>query len=491
MPQKGYIPKPPRGTRDIQNQDLQIYDEIISVCKDKFKLRGAKQIDTPIFELNDTFKNLYGDEEKLIYKIDSSSRENVYKKVNSIDDQTIDLQKELGDQDKEELSLRYDLTVPFARFVACNGINLMKKFQIGKVYRMDTPQMEKGRYREFYQCDYDIIGSDQNSQLFEIEVLDLMTDILSTLLGKDMFRIRFNDRELLSDILKGCGLKSKKLKTVCSSLDKMDKHPWSYIENELVNVKNINIDIVAKIKNILDKLTIDTTKQKDGTPQMMQMLELLKSEKLISENIEQRLYLLLNNMLEIGILDFFKFDISLIRGLDYYTGIIYEAEYLDKSIMSFSISGGGRYDKMIGKLSTNNVPAIGLSIGVERIFNILKTTYEKAKINVLQPIVKTYVISPKLRKEENTEENKKKMILERIKLCKELRENGISCDMYHTPNAQMGAQFAYVDKNNIPFIIILGLQEVNKETVNLKNNKTREQQTLTREECVKFLQNNF
>ena len=480
MPKKGYIPKPPKGTRDIQNTDLQIYDEIIQVCKDKFKLRGAKQIDTPIFELNDTFKNLYGNEEKLIYKIDSSSRDAVYKSDKP--------NKTPEDQDKEELSLRYDLTVPFARFVACNGITLMKKFQIGKVYRMDTPQMEKGRYREFYQCDYDIIGSDQDTQLFEIEVLDLMTDILSTLLGKDMFKIRFNDRELLADILKSCGLKSKKLKTVCSSLDKLDKQPWEYVENELINIKNINSEIVANIKRILDKVVVDDS---SSGPQMIQMLNLLKSEKLINESIENKLTLLFNNMLELGILEYFKFDLSLIRGLDYYTGIIYEAEYLDKSIMSFSISGGGRYDKMIGKLSNNNVPAIGLSIGVERILNILKINYEKAKINVLPPLVKAYVISPKLRKEENTEENKKKMILEKIKLCKELRQNGISCDMYHTPNAQMGVQFAYVDKNNIPFIVILGLQEVTKGTVNLKNNKTREQQTLTKEECFRFLQNAF
>ena len=505
-----YIPKTARGTKDIDNSDIAIYRYIIYVCREKFKLRGATELETPVFELDKTFKSLYGEEEKLIYKIYNKDLDKkISNKVSDSKTFVSDSEKtSVSDSDKtfvsdsertknnkedrdirEELSLRYDLTVPFARHIAMNGYDIFKRYQIAKVYRKDKPQMDKGRYCEFYQCDYDIAGSDQDTHIFDIEVLDLMQDILSEIL-KDDFVIRFNDREVLFDILKKSGLKAKYIKRVCSSLDKMDKHDWSYIENELVNVKNISKDIVDNIKRNLNLIGQslgnefnENNAENESNYQMWDMYYCLLELGFMSQEAKSRLNAILKSLESLGILKYFKFDMTLIRGLDYYTGIIYEAEYANKDIMSSSIGGGGRYDKMIGKLSNSNIPAVGMSIGVERIFTILKSLNSIKS----EPKLDIFIVSPKLRGEENTQKNKDLLMTKKLELIKYYRNQSIKTSMYHKSNAQLGKQFDFVDKNQIPLIVIYGLGEINNKTVNVKNNKTRKEVTLAVDESVEYI----
>lgn len=505
MPKNKYVAKTAKGTRDIHFNDVLIYNNIINTCKNKFILRGAKQIDTPIFELEETFKNLYGEEEKLIYHLsDNVCFDNNSNKTNVIDN-VIDNVIENDKDTKEQLALRYDLTVPLARYVATHGIDQMKRFQIGKVYRRDKPQMDKGRYCEFYQCDYDIIGSDQNTGIYETEILELFVDVLKSLLGDNQFKIRFNDRTILFNILRKCGVKSKEMKTICSSLDKLDKHDFEYIKDELLNTKKIAKEIVDKINSIYIGFVTQINSLNNNSDvnksQMERVLSFLikqnSSEHIIVESETLSLLtIIVDNLKRLSIIDYFQFDLTLIRGLDYYTGIIYEAEHIDKNIMPSSIGGGGRYDKMIGKLQTikkkgkgQDIPAIGMSIGVERIFTVLKHDVKKSDSTI--SICQVYVVSPKLRKDENTDINKQLMVREKLAICQKLRQNNISCDMFHTNNAQLGKQFAYVDNNNIPYILIVGLKEIKENKVNLKNNQTREEQTLSLEDCIRYLQGIF
>jgi histidyl-tRNA synthetase len=427
------------GTRDFASIDVDIRQKIISILKSIFENADAIELDTPVIERRSIVDQMYGDEfNKLVYQL-----------VNPT-------------ETSSKLMLRYDLTVPLARYCAINSTKVLRRYQIGKVYRRDKANITAGRYREFYQCDFDIVGDDGGSAINDVEILDLLVRILDKLLGRRTYKIKISNRKLLTDILRSIGIDPSLVLSICSTIDKLDKfsfdeliaefetkgmtHQQVIILKQLFELPINDINILDQLTNYTDEQTIESIKK---------MFAILK-------------------YLEID--DAFEFDLSLARGMDYYTGIIYEAVYLDKSIMSSSIAAGGRYDKMIGKLSNHcDIPAIGLSIGLERIVKIIEET-SKNFCQKKNPSVYVASIGAS-----------DKVINERIKLCSELRNKGLTVAMSNKANPKMAAQFDTVFNQVIKFMIIIGEREISAGQIKIKEISTRKESIYNRSEGIDFL----
>jgi histidyl-tRNA synthetase len=326
-----------KGARDFMPYQMSIRKKAFQLIQDVFRKHGAVEIDTPVFELNETLMGKYGEESKLIY--------------------------DLQDQGGELISLRYDLTVPFARFMYSHNLPSIKRYHIGKVYRRDNPQMSKGRYREFYQCDFDIAGPSYGRMIPDSEVLKVVTEILSNLpIGN--FVIKLNHRKLLDATIELSGIPSTIFKQVCSSVDKLDKEPWEEVRKELLSkgVTEEQADELWTYVKLKDKPW--------GLYEVLASNEKVLANEKAKEALED-LKILFEYLDIFEISDCMSFDLSLARGLDYYTGLIYEAVLTDTDKVG-SICGGGRYDNLLGMFLSKSIPAVGVTIGIERIFNILE-----------------------------------------------------------------------------------------------------------------------
>lgn len=427
----------PTGTHDLNPSDIALREYIIGVAKQCFINYGGQQIDTPVMELYDNVRDLYGEEfHKLVYKFKD---------------------------EHDDLILRYDLTVPFARFVGMNGLRLFRRFQIGTVYRCDDPQISKGRYRAFLQADFDIAGSDLGSGVFDMEVLQLAEDLLSKLLG-DHFMIRLNHKDLISQYLQKLNVPVDNLSTVCSSIDKLDKKNLEEVCTELLQ-KGISGEIVEDISNLIKELTIKRTSK--------QTLDYLIQNNLIEGNTYDQFSILLDKLNYTGICDKIVFDPLLARGLDYYSGIIFEAYYLDKDIMGTSICAGGRYDNLIGKFSNHGqIPAVGISLGIERIATILENT----KFSIPKNNIDVYVASIG-----------EGMLNERIKLCSLLRKQNISTMMSYLGNPKMRTQFDDVFNYDAKYMVIIGQEEMKSEVIKIKTIATKVEETFNLNDGVNKL----
>ncbi|KAG9490944.1 hypothetical protein GDO78_006328, partial [Eleutherodactylus coqui] len=305
-----------------------------------FKRHGAETIDTPVFELKETLTGKYGEDSKLIY--------------------------DLKDQGGELLSLRYDLTVPFARYLAMNKITNIKRYHIAKVYRRDNPAMTRGRYREFYQCDFDIAGQ-FDPMIPDAECLKILHEILSELELAD-FLIKVNDRRILDGIFAVCGVPDTKFRTICSSVDKLDKTLWEEVKIEMVEKKGLASEAADQIgEYVQNNGGLDLIEKLLKDPKLSQnklALEGLNDMKILFQYLEL-----------FGVTDKISFDLRLARGLDYYTGVIYEAE---ESVRLGSVAAGGRYDGLVGMFDPKGrkVPCVGFSIGMEKIFSIMERKAE-------------------------------------------------------------------------------------------------------------------
>ena len=373
---KKVIPKEPVGTRDLLPHQMRIREHVINLVTSIFKRHGAVSIDTPVFELREVLTEKYGEEAKLIYNLE--------------------------DQGGELLSLRYDLTVPFARFVACHGISSIKRYQIAKVYRRDRPQIERGRFREFYQCDFDIAGP-SGPMIADSEVLSIIYELLhaiGTTCGFD-FEIKVSHRKLLSIMTQVAGVPPEKFKAVCSSVDKLDKSPWSEVRNELVVIKGLSEESADKLWEyiqlngepftVLESLKaklIEEFKGKNGGDEAKGDADY---KKIAAETIDD-MHLLFTYLKAMNVIGKIDFNLSLARGLDYYTGVIFEATARDEGneVKVGSIAGGGRYDELIGMFSNKKVPAVGMSIGIERIFAIIE---QKKAIKVRDVDTQVFICS--------------------------------------------------------------------------------------------------
>ncbi len=415
----------PIGVRDYDPNDMKLRNLMLSKIHNIFELYNGSQIDTSIFEFSNLLQFKYGEDEKLIFNMKD-----------------------------DKLSLRYDLTVPLVRYLIMNKIEKGKFFRIGKVYRCDTPVLNKARLREFYQCDFDIIGS-YDLMFTDAECISIINEIL-TQLEIENFIIRINNRKIIDSIFKLCNVPKKLFNTITSSVDKLDKHDWTYIKTEMLQ-KGLEEKIIDELENYFNKdINLD------------ELDSLLRSNKGNIVGVEELRKLI--EYLNIYEITSFRFDISLVRGLDYYTGTIYEVVIPDTDIGS--IAAGGRYDKLINSYNnTMNIPCVGMSIGFERIFLLCKLKQNNK--------CKAYIVTCG-----NIN------IKYKIDLIKKLRINNIGCDMSYKKKAKVLDQFQYAEDNNIKYCIILGEDEINKKVYKIRDTKTRAEEEIPFDKIVNYLINN-
>eukprot|EP00823_Brevimastigomonas_motovehiculus_P009215 TRINITY_DN8883_c0_g1_i1.p1 TRINITY_DN8883_c0_g1~~TRINITY_DN8883_c0_g1_i1.p1 ORF type:complete len:613 (+),score=170.51 TRINITY_DN8883_c0_g1_i1:92-1930(+) len=471
--------KVPKGTHDILPEEMVVREKAFRIIKNVFLRHGAVQIDTPVFELKETLMNKYGEDTKLIY--------------------------ELANQGGEILALRYDLTVPFARYMATHGTQNIKRFHIGRVYRRDQPIMTKGRFREFYQCDFDIAGYETAPVMLpDAEVIKVICEILSELeVGN--FKVKFNHRKLLDAMMEIAGVPKDKFRAICSAIDKLDKTPWEQVEDEMIRVKGLEhkqTDILRSLicrANTSSSLSSSTASvstpstatittsssspssstqsawivREPETPSTI--LALLKERKDLLKSKDavlaiDQLEKLTSYLKDLDCLDCVVMDLSLARGLDYYTGVIYEAVMTDGSQVG-SIGGGGRYDGLIGMFSGKNVPAVGVSVGIERIFTLLQ---QKEQLTGIRKNF-THVLVSSVGKN---------LLQERMKLAAEFWAAGIPAEIVYSENPKATKQFEFANECQIPYVVLIGEDELKKGVVSLKDMKTQIQVEVARKEIV-------
>ncbi|MEO6916589.1 MAG: histidine--tRNA ligase [Chitinophagaceae bacterium] len=445
-------PSIPQGMRDFGPETVRKRNYIFSIIRNTFELYGFQPLETPAMEQLETLMGKYGDEgDKLMFKVLNNGLndpKNVEKSRIAFD------QVLTGKSDKNltERALKYDLTIPFARYVAMNAGLLsfpFKRYQIQPVWRADRPQ--KGRYREFYQCDADIVGS--RSLLNELELALIYTEVLSKL-KLNGFRVLVNNRKVLKGIIEVCGLEEWE-KKVLVIIDKTDKIGIEGVRTEMQN-EAIPTDKVHRLIKIYSY---------DGDN--LAKINFLRD--LFGESVEGMAGL---DELEQLILDFATFnpesaalqiDLTLARGLDYYTGIIFEAR-APGQVKIGSIGGGGRYDDLTGLFGVPDIPGVGISFGVDRIYDVLE------ELNLFPTDVHkgTNVLFYNLGKEESRLA---------FRLMQNLRIAGISCEIYHE-EAKFDKQFKYAERKKIPFAVIIGEQELASETVIIRDLGRREQEVL-------------
>ncbi|KAJ6661348.1 hypothetical protein lerEdw1_014976 [Lerista edwardsae] len=435
---KENILKTPKGTKDFNPKQMAIRGKIFSTIISCFKRHGAVTIDTPVFELKDLLLENYGEESKLVY--------------------------DLKDQGGEELSLRYDLTVPFARYLAMNKISNFKRYHIAKVYRRDNPVMTKGRYREFCQCDFDIAGQ-YDPMIPDAECLKVMHEILSALQVGD-FLIKINDRRILNGIFKVCGVPDNKFETACSTLDKLGKVTWEEVKNEMVREKGISPDAADCIGEYV--------RLHGGVCLLKQLLQdpKLSQSQLAMEGLED-MKLLFEYLTLFGVIDQISLDLSLARGLDYYSGVIFEAVllhqrdgHLKESLHIGSVAGGGRYDGLVATFDPKRrkVPCVGVSIGVERIFSIIEENTEMSRVKVRTAETQVLVAAAQ-----------KNFLAERMKLIAELWDAGIKAEILYKKNPKLLNQLQYCEETGIPIVVIVGQQELMDGVLTLRDVSTRKE----------------
>lgn len=452
MAQKPSIPK---GTRDFSPEEMAKRNYIFDTIKEVFMLHGFSQIETPAMENLSTLMGKYGEEgDKLLFKILNSG--DFLKSVS--DEQLTERNCPRLTSQLCEKGLRYDLTVPFARFVVQYRNELQfpfKRFQIQPVWRADRPQ--KGRYREFYQCDADVIGTD--SLLNEIDLLQIIDEVFRRF-GINI-TIKLNNRKVLSGIAEIIGT-PEKIVDITVAIDKIDKIGIENVNAELLE-KGISQDAVNQLQPLL---TLSGTNEE----KLESLSKLLASSEIGLKGIEELRYVI-SNTDEVGIDATLELDVSLARGLNYYTGTIIEVKANDVQIGS--ITGGGRYDNLTGVFGLEGVSGVGISFGADRIFDVLN------QLNLYPAEAKntTKVIFV------NFGENEAKASLKHIKA---LRANGISCELY-PENAKMKKQMGYANDNKIPYVAIVGETELANNTITVKCMATGEQQQLTIDEMIEKL----
>lgn len=451
MAQKPSIPK---GTRDFSPEEMAKRNYILNTIISTYRLYGYREIQTPAMENLSTLLGKYGDEgDRLIFRI-----------LNSGDS--------LKDFDRQELltidpadfasracdrGLRYDLTVPFARYVVQhrNEITLpFKRYQIQPVWRADRPQ--KGRYREFYQCDADVIGSD--SLLHEVE----LTQIIDTVFAKLGVRvvILLNNRKLLTAISEQLGIENIIDLTV--SIDKLEKIGWEGVEEELRG-KGISEEAISRLKPILGISGSNEEK-------LAKLADLFSESEVGRKGVEELTYIL-DKLRHCRLQNEVRLDLSLARGLDYYTGTIFEVKALDTPMGS--ITGGGRYDNLTGVFGQSGMSGVGISFGAERIFDVLEALdlYPESTHSGTQLLFINFG---------------EKALDYILPLLGELRSEGITTEVY-PDDAKMKKQMSYANALSIPYVAFIGDDEIAQHTISVKDMESGEQQSYTTEELIALL----
>lgn len=463
--------KNPKGTRDWSGEDVQLLEDILAQISTVFRKHAGKKLETPVFELDQVLKGKYGEDSKLIY--------------------------DLKDQGGELLSLRYDLTVPFARWLAMNAqIKAYKRFAIAKVYRRDQPAIAKGRMREFWQCDIDFAGA-SDPMMSDSEIISIIVEVFEALQWTGRYTIKINDRRILDGLFETCGVPPEKVRTISSAVDKLDKMPWSEVREEMVEKKGLDPEIADRIEGYVTR--------KGGRD----LLEELKKDEKLMANPKAKLgveeFEILMDYLEAwGALDKISFDLSLARGLDYYTGVIYEvvtegsapvtakgssngtakgAEQVqqqakkvkkpvdededrsnDPSVGVGSVAAGGRYDNLVERFREKaDLPCVGISFGVDRIFSITK-----ARIAAGEKFHYVTSSSPDVYVMAFGGAGFSGMAKDRIQITRQLLDAGLKAEFTYKQKPKPQVQFKQAETAGAPFAVILGEDEMKSGQVKIK-----------------------
>ena len=458
--------KNPKGTRDWSGEDVDILEDILAQISSVFRKHAGKKLDTPVFEREEVLKGKYGEDSKLIY--------------------------DLKDQGGELLSLRYDLTVPFARWLAMNpNIKNYKRFAISKVYRRDQPAISKGRMREFYQCDIDFAGP-SDPMIADSEVIAIICEVFESLQWHGRYTIKINDRRILDGMFEVCGVPADKIRSISSAVDKLDKSPWSEVRQEMVETKGLEPEVADRIQ------TYVTRKGGKDLLEVLQKDEQLLANPKAKQGIEE-MAMLMDYLESWQALDKISFDLSLARGLDYYTGIIYEVvtegsapavaqtngeakevqkpakkekrqveededRSNDPSVGIGSVAAGGRYDHLVERFRPNaDMPCCGISFGVDRIYSITKARIAKGEtfdyITSQKPDV--YVMAFGGGGFDG-------MTKQRIGVAKVLLDAGLKVEFSYKKRPKPQVQFKAAETAGAPLAVILGEDEQMKGEVRVK-----------------------
>jgi histidyl-tRNA synthetase len=449
-------PSIPQGTRDFGPDIVRKRNYILNTIKNVFELYGYQPLETPAIENLDTLLGKYGEEgDKLIFKILNNGLDNKEKEKQIRED----FEKLLDGKNAKsitERALKYDLTIPFARYVAMHHNQLtfpFKRYQIQPVWRADRPQ--KGRYREFYQCDADVVGS--NSLLNEAELALIYHDVF-THLRITNYELRINHRKILSALAEACGGTDKMI-AITVAIDKLDKTGIEQVKEELSS-RGLNDDQISMIEKYLS--ITGSNDEKLG-----KLTDLLNNTSDGKKGIEELSFLI--NSLPTTHYPSPTIDPTLARGLNYYTGIIFETK-APAEVKIGSIGGGGRYDDLTGLFGVPGIPGVGISFGVDRIYDVM----EELDLFPKDIAVSTQVLFFNLGEEESRAS---------FTLMQQLRSKGIRSELYHEA-VKFDKQFKYAEKKKIPFIIIIGNKEMETKTCTIKNLLTGQQQVIGWEQMV-------
>ncbi len=449
MAQKPSIPK---GTRDFGPMEMAKRNYIFNTIKDVYALYGFQQIETPAMETLQTLMGKYGEEgDKLLFKV-----------LNSGDFMSKVSEDELHESNSLHLAaklcekgLRYDLTVPFARYVVMHREELQlpfKRYQIQPVWRADRPQ--KGRYREFYQCDADVVGSD--SLLNEVELMQIV-DTVFTKFGVRV-QIKINNRKILTGIAEIIG-EADKIVDITVAIDKLDK----------IGLENVNAELKADgiPDEAIEKLQPIISLSGSNSEKLDVIGNILAASEIGAKGVEETRFIL-DALEKTGLDNEIELDLTLARGLNYYTGAIFEVKALDTPMGS--ITGGGRYDNLTGIFGMPGLSGVGISFGADRIYDVLNTLdlYPKEAVNTTQLL---FI---------NFGEKETAYCLPSVS---KARKAGIRTEMY-PDSAKMKKQMGYANAKNIPFVALAGENEINEGKLTLKNMATGEQTMVTPDELI-------
>ena len=449
MAQKPSIPK---GTRDFGPEEMAKRNYIFNTIKDVYALYGFEQIETPAMETLQTLMGKYGEEgDKLLFKILNSGDY-----LNKISDEELNERNSLHLASKLcEKGLRYDLTVPFARYVVMHRDELQlpfKRYQIQPVWRADRPQ--KGRYREFYQCDADVVGSD--SLLNEVELMQIV-DTVFTKFGIRI-QIKINNRKILSGIAEVLD-ETDKIVDITVAIDKLEK----------IGLENVNAELKAGgiTDEAIEKLQPILTMQGSNEDKLKTIEKVLESSEVGLKGVEETRFIL-DTLNSVGLNNEIQLDLTLARGLNYYTGAIFEVKALDTPMGS--ITGGGRYDNLTGIFGMPGLSGVGISFGADRIYDVLNTLelYPKEMLSSTQVLFINFG---------------EKETAYCLPFIAEIRKNGIRAEIF-PDKAKMKRQMNYANAKNIPYVVFAGEDEIEKGKLMLKDMRSGEQKLVTAKELI-------
>lgn len=449
MAQKPSIPK---GTRDFGPEEMAKRNYIFNTIKDVYALYGFEQIETPAMETLQTLMGKYGEEgDKLLFKILNSGDY-----LNKISDEELNERNSLHLASKLcEKGLRYDLTVPFARYVVMHRDELQlpfKRYQIQPVWRADRPQ--KGRYREFYQCDADVVGSD--SLLNEVELMQIV-DTVFTKFGIRI-QIKINNRKILSGIAEVLD-EADKIIDITVAIDKLEK----------IGLENVNAELKAGgiTDEAIEKLQPILTMQGSNEDKLKTIEKVLESSEVGLKGVEETRFIL-DTLNSVGLNNEIQLDLTLARGLNYYTGAIFEVKALDTPMGS--ITGGGRYDNLTGIFGMPGLSGVGISFGADRIFDVLNTLelYPKEMLSSTQVLFINFG---------------EKETAYCLPFIAEIRKSGIRAEIF-PDKAKMKRQMNYANAKNIPYVVFAGEDEIEKGKLMLKDMQSGEQKLVTAKELI-------